>query len=252
MTRAHLESAHRDEHRFYALLSLGGLVTLAGLAAAHWMEVEGHIVTGMNNQVVWGLPHVFAIFMIVAGSGVLNVASIGSVFGVAAYKQRAPLSALLSLALLAGGLMVLMLDLGRPERLIVAATHYNFSSVFAWNVFLYSGMFAIVAIYLWTIFERRFNGYTQAAGIAAYEVLDHRGVLTDPQLRDRQVYDVAPSVRFGRDLFTGHPIRMSDTPASVPWAGPNMGQHTREVLAEAGWSAARIEALLVSGVGRQP
>ncbi len=63
--------------------------------------------------------------------------------------------------------MVLMLDLGRPERLIVAATHYNFKSVFAWNVFLYSGMFAIVAIYLWTMFERRFNGYTKAAGIAA-------------------------------------------------------------------------------------
>ena len=36
--------------------------------------------------------------------------------------------------------MVLMLDLGRPDRLIVAATHYNFTSVFAWNVFLYSGM----------------------------------------------------------------------------------------------------------------
>jgi molybdopterin-containing oxidoreductase family membrane subunit len=167
MTRAHLETAQRDERRFYAVLGLGGLVTLAGLAAAHWMEVEGHIVTGMNNQVVWGLPHVFAIFMIVAGSGVLNVASIGSVFGVAAYKKRAPLSGLLSLALLAGGLMVLMLDLGRPERLIVAATHYNFTSVFAWNVFLYSGMFAIVAIYLWTIFERRFNAYTRAAGIAA-------------------------------------------------------------------------------------
>ena len=167
MTRAAIETPRREERLFYALLALGGLVTLAGLAAAHWMEERGHIVTGMNNQVVWGLPHVFAIFMIVAGSGVLNVASIGSVFGVAAYKKRAPLSALLSLALLAGGLMVLMLDLGRPERLIVAATHYNFMSVFAWNVFLYSGMFAIVAIYLWTIFERRFNGYTQVVGIAA-------------------------------------------------------------------------------------
>ena len=54
--------------------------------------------------------------MIVAASGVLNVASIGSVFGQKDYKPRAPLSALLSLALLAGGLMVLMLDLGRPER----------------------------------------------------------------------------------------------------------------------------------------
>jgi molybdopterin-containing oxidoreductase family membrane subunit len=83
------------------------------------------------------------------------------------YKPRAPLSGLLCLALLAGGLMVLMLDLGRPERVIVAATHYNFRSVFAWNVFLYSGMAAIVAVYLWTMFERRFNAWSRPAGIAA-------------------------------------------------------------------------------------
>jgi Ni/Fe-hydrogenase subunit HybB-like protein len=156
-----------EERIFYGLLAIGGLVTLIGLAAAHHMETEGHIATGMTNQVVWGLPHVFAIFMIVAASGVLNVASIGSVFGQAAYKPRAPLSGLLSLALLAGGLMVLMLDLGRPDRVIVAATHYNFTSVFAWNVFLYSGMAAIIAIYLWTLFERRMNRYAKAAGIAA-------------------------------------------------------------------------------------
>ena len=98
---------------------------LIGLGSAHFMEEHGHVVTGMNNQVVWGLPHVFAIFMIVAASGVLNVASIGSVFGQPVYKPRAPLSGLLCVAMLAGGLMVLMLDLGRPDRLIVAATHYN-------------------------------------------------------------------------------------------------------------------------------
>jgi formate-dependent nitrite reductase membrane component NrfD len=67
-------------------------------------------------------------------------------------------------ALLAGGLMVLMLDLGRPDRLIVAATHYNFKSVFAWNVFLYSGMVGIVAVYLFTMFERRFNHLSKPAG----------------------------------------------------------------------------------------
>jgi molybdopterin-containing oxidoreductase family membrane subunit len=156
-----------EERVFYGLVAFAASVTAAGLGAAHYMEVHGHAVTGMTNQVVWGLPHVFAIFMIVAASGVLNVASVGSVFGQAAYKPRAPLSGLLSLALLAGGLMVLMLDLGRPERVIVAATHYNFTSVFAWNVFLYSGMGAIVVIYLWTMFERRFNRYTKAAGIAA-------------------------------------------------------------------------------------
>jgi molybdopterin-containing oxidoreductase family membrane subunit len=114
------------------------------------------------------VPHVFAIFMIVAASGVLNVASIGSVFGHAAYKARAPLSGLLCLALLSGGLFVLMLDLGRPERVVVAATHYNFRSVFAWNVFLYSGMFTIVAVYLWTLMERRMAPWSKPAGLAAF------------------------------------------------------------------------------------
>jgi molybdopterin-containing oxidoreductase family membrane subunit len=158
----------RDTRRFWLLAALLGLVVLAGLAAAHYMEENGHIVTGMNNRIVWGLPHVFAIFLIVAASGALNVASIGSVFGKAAYKARAPLSGLLCIALLAGGLAVLMLDLGRPERMIVAATHYNFTSVFAWNVFLYSGMFAIVAVYLWTLMERRMKVHSGRVGLAAF------------------------------------------------------------------------------------
>jgi Ni/Fe-hydrogenase subunit HybB-like protein len=164
-----------ETRSFWLLVALGGLVTAIGLGAAHTMELHGHIVTGMTNQVVWGLPHVFAIFMIVAASGVLNVASIGSVFGQTAYKPRAPLSGLLCIALLAGGLMVLMLDLGRPERIIVAATHYNFKSVFAWNVILYSGMVGLVVLYLWTMFERRMNPYSKPAGLA---VLVWRFVLT--------------------------------------------------------------------------
>jgi [DsrC]-trisulfide reductase subunit P len=156
-----------DTRNFWLLVAIGGLVTALGLGAAHFMEIHGHIVTGMDNQVVWGLPHVFAIFLIVAASGVLNVASIGSVFGQSVYKPRAPLSGLLCLAMLAGGLMVLMLDLGRPERIIVAATHYNPTSVFAWNVLLYSGMAAVVLVYLWTMFERRYKAWSRPAGLAA-------------------------------------------------------------------------------------
>ena len=168
-------SPDRQTRNFWLLAAAGALVTLLGLAAAHRMEEHGHVITGMDNQVVWGLPHVFAIFMIVAASGVLNVASVGSVFGQAVYKRRAPLSGLLSLALLAGGLMVLMLDLGRPDRVLVAATHYNFSSMFALNVFLYSGLAAVVVVYLWTMFERRFNPWSKPAGVA---VMVWRFVLT--------------------------------------------------------------------------
>jgi len=122
----------------------------------------------MNNQIVWGIPHVFAIFLIVTASGVLNVSSIGSVFNKPDYKARAPLAGLLSIAMLAGGLTVLMLDLGRPDRIIVAMTHFNPTSVFAWNIFLYSGMFAAVALYLWTMMEKRMNPWSKPAGLLVF------------------------------------------------------------------------------------
>jgi molybdopterin-containing oxidoreductase family membrane subunit len=153
---------------FYLLLTTLGIFIAAGLAAAWAMEHHGHVITGMTNRIVWGTPHVFAVFLIVAASGALNVASVASVFGRELYKPLARLSGLLAVALLAGGLAVLVLDLGRPERLIVAMTHYNFKSIFAWNIFLYTGFFAVVALYLWTMFERRMNGYTTRAGVAAF------------------------------------------------------------------------------------
>jgi Ni/Fe-hydrogenase subunit HybB-like protein len=145
-----------------------GLVAAGGLSAAAYMEHHGHIVTGMDNQIVWGLPHVFAVFLIVAASGALNVASMASVFGKTDVKPLAPLSGLLAIALLVGGLAVLMLDLGRPDRLVVAMTHYNFKSIFAWNVFLYTGFLAIVIAYLWTMLERRMNVHSARLGLVAF------------------------------------------------------------------------------------
>lgn len=157
-----------DQSLFYVVLGVIGLVVMAGLGAAYYMEHHGHIVTGMTNQIVWGLPHVFALFLIVAASGVLNVASIGSVFGKPTYKARAPLSGLLAIAMLAGGLMVLMLDLGRADRLIIAMTYLNLKSVFALNVFLYTVFFTVVALYLWTLMDRKMHGYSKYVGIAAF------------------------------------------------------------------------------------
>jgi [DsrC]-trisulfide reductase subunit P len=148
-------------------VSLGALAA-AGLVAAYFMESRGHIITGMNDQVVWGLPHVFAVFLIVAASGALNVASIASVFEKRWYKPLAPLSAWLAMALLAGGLAILVLDLGRPDRIVVAMTTYNFKSIFAWNMFLYTGFLGLAAAYLWTMLDRSASAWTRLAGRAAF------------------------------------------------------------------------------------
>jgi molybdopterin-containing oxidoreductase family membrane subunit len=154
--------------RYWMGMALLSTIILVGLGAAYYMEHNGHWVTGMSNQIVWGLPHVFAIFLIVAASGALNVASIGSVFGGPMYKPLGRYSSLLAIGLLAGGLAVLLLDLGRPDRLIVAMTQYNFKSIFAWNVILYSGFFGIVMVYLWTMMDRKVHRWYRPVGFLAF------------------------------------------------------------------------------------
>jgi len=154
--------------RYWGLLAILAAIAAVGGLSAFYMEHSGHWVTGMTNLVVWGTPHVFAVFLIVAASGALNVASIGSVFGKKLYKPLGRLSGLLSLTLLIGGLLVLVLDLGRPDRLIVAMTKYNFKSIFAWNIYLYVGFMAIVATYLFTMMERGVNPHSRKVGIVAF------------------------------------------------------------------------------------
>jgi molybdopterin-containing oxidoreductase family membrane subunit len=168
MKKLHFLEVEGNTKGFYTFLGLFGLISLIGILSAYYMEHHGHWVTGMSNQVVWGTPHVFAIFLIVAASGALNVASISSVFAKTAYKPLARLSGMLAMALLAGGLVVLLLDLGRPDRLIVAMTKFNFVSIFTWNILLYTGFMGIVGIYLWTMMDRPYNNLTKKAGMAAF------------------------------------------------------------------------------------
>ncbi|MBI3434020.1 MAG: polysulfide reductase NrfD [Proteobacteria bacterium] len=166
MAKIAYQKLHTHRPHYWGVIALNAVILAAGLGAAYYMEHRGHIVTGMNNQVVWGMPHVFAVFLIVAASGALNIASVSSVFNRAEYKPYARLSGVLAIALLIGGLAVLVLDLGRPDRLIVAMTTYNFKSIFAWNIFLYVGFLVIVAAYLFVMMD----SYASRSNLAAKAV----------------------------------------------------------------------------------
>jgi len=168
MSKIEYTSVEGKSLGYFALLGGLGFIMLVALLCVWYMEHNGHYVTGMTNQIVWGVPHVFAIFLIVAASGALNVASIASVFKKKIYEPMARLSALLALALLTGGLVVLLLDLGRPDRLIVAMTYYNFKSIFAWNIILYTGFFAFVGTYLWTMMDHTVYKFKPYAGFSAF------------------------------------------------------------------------------------
>lgn len=154
---------------FYGLLGLFGLFILGGAVAFFTMEHHGHYISGMDNQIVWGMPHIFAIFLIVAASGALNVGSIGTVFGKKVYQPLGRLSGLLATTLLIGGLIILLLDLGRPDHVIeMFKGHLNFKSIFAWNMILYGGFIALVGMYIWTMMDRKAKKYYKTVGISAF------------------------------------------------------------------------------------
>ncbi len=161
--------------RLLPILGVFAAAIVAGLGAALIMALAGHQITGMTNRVPWGLPHVFAYFLILSASGALNVAVIASVFRRADYKPLEPLSALIAVACLVGGLSLLVLDLGRPDRLMLTMTSANPRSIFAWNVVLYTGFMAVAVAHLITVIDRRFAWF---GGITGHTANIWRFVLT--------------------------------------------------------------------------
>ena len=204
-----------DNTRFFGILGVLGAFIAAAAISFFYVEHHGHYVTGMNNQVVWGMPHVFAIFLIVAASGAANIGSLGTVFNKKIYQPLGRLSLIVAMSLLLGGLAVLVLDLGHADRLIIAMTYYNFKSIFAWNILLYNGFLVIMGIYLWSMMDRR-KMAKAAYKPAGYVGFVWRFILTTGTgsifgfLVARQYYDaailaplfIAASYVFGTAVFT--------------------------------------------------
>ncbi|ADD41323.1 CaiB/BaiF CoA transferase family protein [Stackebrandtia nassauensis] len=85
----------------------------------------------------------------------------------------------------------------------------------------------------------------QAAIAPVYDVSD---VVDDPQFRALGTVLEVPDEELGSVAMQNVMFRMSDTPGEVRWAGPRLGEHTDEVLAEAGLDAEQIAALRDKGV----
>jgi crotonobetainyl-CoA:carnitine CoA-transferase CaiB-like acyl-CoA transferase len=64
----------------------------------------------------------------------------------------------------------------------------------------------------------------------------------DPQVRHNQTYWDLEAPGAGTTRYLRHPVRYAGTPASLRRHPPRLGQHTDEVLAEAGFDPSEIEA----------
>ena len=86
------------------------------------------------------------------------------------------------------------------------------------------------------------------SGVPAGPVLDIAGMQADAQALARGMITEAPHARVGPVKTLGHPVHYSVTPTEISRGAPLLGEHTREILAQHGYSRSEIERFLAAGV----
>jgi len=87
----------------------------------------------------------------------------------------------------------------------------------------------------------------ESVGVPAGPVLSVGEMLEDPQVLAREMVVEVEHSRLGPTKALGSPVKFSGTPTNVGRGAPLLGEHTREILDEYGYSNSEIEALAAAG-----
>jgi len=141
---------------FYIAMAILAVLGLAGVFSTYLMHANGLYLSGMTNRVPWGVQISMAIFYIGLSAGSLVVSGLYGIFGKLEYKPFARIAAYLAMLFLIAGLLSILTDQGRIDRVFVKPfTHFNLTSMFSINPALYSGHIMICVIYLWALFREK-------------------------------------------------------------------------------------------------
>ncbi len=107
----------------------------AGAFGVYQLLAEGHKATATGSYIPWGLWVALYIFFVESAAGMHLASTLGTVYGWRPFVRILKLNLFLALIFAGGGLFLIWMDLGRPERLWEFYFRPNFSSpmnVMAW------------------------------------------------------------------------------------------------------------------------
>ena len=88
----------------------------------------------------------------------------------------------------------------------------------------------------------------QAGKVPSGPIYDLRQVYADPQVRAREMFVEMDDPDLGAIKNIGIPLKLSLTPGRIRRRAPGLGEHTREVLLQADYSAEEVTRLVEAGV----
>lgn len=128
------------------------LLVAGGVFGIYLRLIHGHNMAGYGSYVPWGLwIGVYFVGVGISG-GSFVLGSLGYLFGIQGFSERSELrtAIILSLAGLFPAFLGVWLDLGRMDRMMNILIHPSFTSMMAFNAWMYN-IFVVVAIVSWIL-----------------------------------------------------------------------------------------------------
>lgn len=149
MTTATMERGAGGQLPVLVLAAIGFVVTAAMVLAD--LASHGHAAFNTsNNGLFWGFPIVVYDYFLLTSTGIAMVACFGFLFVGESFRPLFARSLWLALAGLAGGVAVLMLELGHPLRAIfLIPFSFAFASPLYWKVLSVIGFTACLLLLIW-------------------------------------------------------------------------------------------------------
>jgi len=135
--------------KFYGLITF--LLALIGVGGyATWIRVvEGLGVTALTDQVFWGAYVSAYIYFIGLSAGAFLLSSLIYVFGMKRYEAVGRNALLLAAVTMIVALLLLVIDIGNPERFWHVLVWRNPTSVLEWEVHFYLIYVVVLLAELW-------------------------------------------------------------------------------------------------------
>lgn len=123
--------------------------------------ISGLEVTGMNNLVSWGLYIITFAFLVGLSAGGLIVSSSAYVLKIEKLKSVAPVGIVVAVACIIGAGVLIIADVGHPERIFNIILGGRYTSPLAWD-FLVISIYLAVGLYeCWIFFSNKWKAETE-------------------------------------------------------------------------------------------
>ncbi|AKG91411.1 Polysulfide reductase NrfD [Geoglobus ahangari] len=132
-----------------------GVLAIIGIVAFIYQLQKGLILTNMRNPFSWGLYIAMWAFYVGTAAGGLVVSSAINIFGVKQLKPIAPVASLSAFIFAVAAMIMVLPDIGRPDRIFNMFLYPNPKSLLPWDFLVLSTYAFLSAVYTYVQLEPR-------------------------------------------------------------------------------------------------